>query len=218
MKKLLSYLIPVTEYETQSNQGKTLKVCWWKGKLILDSEKANYSFGELHRVFQIAFNKIGIKNYQIQNVLILGYGTGSVASILIDELELECSITGIEKDAGVLQIGKKYFSNWFNHPLINVTEGNAADLTNLPSNSFDLIVMDVYDDIEVPFALETENHLNEVKRILKENGLYIFNKVLATTEQKNRFKSFRLIFEKVFHLQQVVNVRGINDVLVGRKN
>ena len=54
------------------------------GEYTLDSTHVNYSFGGLHLVFRKAFARFNIRQTEIADALVLGFGTGSVASILFD--------------------------------------------------------------------------------------------------------------------------------------
>src|ERR1041385_6778137 len=110
LKYLASFLFPYKVEERKSNVSGKIEVVYSKGKLVLDSAHVNYSFGGLHEGFQKAFFQFKIKEREIKNVLILGFGSGSVASILQDEYGKEINIVGVEKDLEVIELAKKYFS------------------------------------------------------------------------------------------------------------
>lgn len=184
---------------------------------MLDSDKANYSFGELHKVFQITFKKINLKSFLIKDVLILGFGTGSVASILLNELGLHSNITGIEKDPAVVELFEKYFRHLHKLEQCKIMNQSAADLSDFKNNSFDLVVMDVYQDIVVPAEFETRHFSAEVIRVLKPGGLYIYNKVLADSKQKQNFAPVLYDLETKFINHQNIDIRGINLVFCGFK-
>ena len=65
-----------------------LEVWYISGKYQLDSDNSNYSFGSLHRLFQQVFLKVGLKERNPENLLLLGFGAGSVVSIIRDELKM----------------------------------------------------------------------------------------------------------------------------------
>ena len=60
-------------------------------------------------MFRKAFSRFNIRERDISNALILGFGTGSVASILCDEYKKDVYLTGVEKDPVVIDLAKKYF-------------------------------------------------------------------------------------------------------------
>jgi hypothetical protein len=80
-----SFLSPVKVEERKGAVAPRLEVYLSNGKYVLDSARVNYSFGGLHAVFRKAFSRFNIRKRDIISALILGFGTGSVATILCDE-------------------------------------------------------------------------------------------------------------------------------------
>src|SRR5262245_54275891 len=80
-----SFLIPGKIEERKSAVSGRLEVHHVNGKYLLDTASVNYSFGGLHEVFQSAFAQFNIGRRKANNALILGFGAGSVASILQNE-------------------------------------------------------------------------------------------------------------------------------------
>lgn len=220
-QKLKSYFEPLLIEATSSKFNPKLEVNLYHGKLVLDADVANFSFGALHEVFQIAFRKLNLKNLEVGvsptsplQALILGFGGGSVASILTEELKLNCRITGIEIDEKIIDLRKKYFepedtSN------IELIIGDAFDLSLVKNKKFDLIVCDVFNDISVPKELETQNYFEQIKNLLNPNGLFVFNKVVENFKKMEKFSSTETIFENVFKKNKSFKVLGVNKILCG---
>ena len=78
--------------ESTSEVNPLLEVLSVGDKIMLNGANTNYSYGGLHRVFQKVLKKVNIRERKISEVLILGFGTGSVASILKEELGINCRI------------------------------------------------------------------------------------------------------------------------------
>src|SRR5688500_17531836 len=108
-QRMRSHVFPIIVDKRQSRFHPYLEVSLTRGKLMLNTALANYSYGGLHRVFQIAFDKINLKNLPLTNVLILGFGAGSVATIIRDELKMDVPITGVEQDYAIVQIAREFF-------------------------------------------------------------------------------------------------------------
>ena len=72
-----------------------------KNNLELCTENAVYSYGKYYYAFSEAFKKINIEKYDINNVLILGLGMGSIIEILEEYFE-KLSFTGVEKDNAII--------------------------------------------------------------------------------------------------------------------
>ena len=50
IRKLFSYLIPITIYKIKSAWSKSIEVTWANGELVMDSENTNYSYGSLQQI------------------------------------------------------------------------------------------------------------------------------------------------------------------------
>jgi spermidine synthase len=163
------------------------------GKYMLNSLNSNYSCGMLQKVFEIEFDKIKLKERKIKDVLVLGFGAGSVASILLEDYKMDCNITGVEKDEKVISLGLKYF-NTSRFKNTNVINADAVDFMMQNKELFDLVVIDVYVDNLVPQSCETESFLKQVKKSLHINGLVVFNKMIfdevSDRSAKRLFETF----------------------------
>ena len=204
--KFRSYFRQKTVFQTKSNENSLLEVVRSGNNLILNGLNVNYSFGSLHRLFQRILDDVQIKKRQPRKVLILGFGAGSVAAILNVELNLKCQITGIEKDPEVISIRNTFFET-FNDPLINVIEDDACSYVSNHIDTYDLIVVDVYNDFNVPKCCQTENFLTKLRLLLNAGGVILFNKILYNPDTKVEAKSLDQKFKKVFEEYRVIKVR-----------
>lgn len=217
LQRLRSFLFPIILDRRQSRFHPYLEVSLTRGKLMLNTALANYSYGGLHRVFQIAFNKIGLQGRPIHNVLILGFGAGSVATILRDELKIDASITGVEQDYAVIQIARDYFDIDRFHTL-EIVAADAVEYMQYCSRQFDLIVVDVYHDVEVPDAAESNKFIDHLYRCTMPGGLLVFNKVAGTRKLYVQFVELKKKIEHRFASLKVIKALGINRVLVAEKS
>ena len=177
-----------------------------KGKYILNSKNVNYSYGGLHKAFQKIFKKINLKEEKIKDVLILGFGAGSIASILLDEYKFDCRITGVEKDPKVIELAKKYFEvEKFSGLKIHIAEANEYLQKN--KNTFDLVIVDLYIDYEVPPEFETIQFLKNLKEAINNNGLLIFNKLIYNHSSKETAKKLVKNSKEVFSKIDVIKIR-----------
>ncbi len=191
-----SYLLGRVVERTGSKINSCLEVTHINGKYMLNSLHANYSYGMLQRVFDSIFKKINIKKHSIKDALILGFGAGSVASLLQEKYKINCNITGIEKDEQVISLGHKYF----NIQRFTNTEIICADAYNFMMENkkhFDLIIVDVYVDNLVPENIESEQFLSQLKNSINDKGLIIFNKMIFDEETDKSSKKLYETFSKV---------------------
>lgn len=54
----MSYLIPIKIYTLKSAISKSIEVTWYNGKLVLDSENTNYSYGSLQLILRLGLKKL----------------------------------------------------------------------------------------------------------------------------------------------------------------
>ena len=190
-----SYILGRIVERTTSDVSPCLEVCHINGKYMLNSLTSNYSYGMLQKVFEIEFRKVNIENRKIIDVLILGFGAGSVASILLDHYKMTCNITGIEKDEKVILLGRKYFNTQrFNNT--EIISADAYDYVLENTKSYDLIIVDVYVDSLVPENIESLELLSKIKSSLNNDGMVIFNKMICDEETDKFSKQLLETFGK----------------------
>lgn len=107
---IFSYLIPLIIEKRNGEISQTLEIGMVNGHYTLDTSTVNYSYGGLHTLFLNVFKKFKIREREFHNVLILGFGAGSIVSILKEDYKKKCAITAVEKDKIVIELGKKYFN------------------------------------------------------------------------------------------------------------
>lgn len=215
-QRLRSYVFPVIVDKRQSRFHPYLEVSLTRGKLMLNTALANYSYGGLHRVFQIAFDKIGLPGMAVKNVLILGFGGGSVATILRDELKMDAPITGVEQDYAIVQIAREFFDIDRLHTL-NLIADDAMNYIRHCEAQYDLIAIDLYHDVSVPEQFESDEFLHHVSRCTMQGGLVFFNKVAATRKLYSEFLKLEAKLENIFGNVRSLKALGINRVLVCKK-
>jgi spermidine synthase len=193
---IYSYIIGRVIVRESSEINPVLEVVHMNGKYLLNAENANYSWGTLKKVFEVAFRKLNIKNREIHEVLILGFGAGSVASILTDHYKMNCAITGVEKDKKVIEIADRYFNiNRFKK--LNIIYDDAFNFLKKNTEKFDLIIVDVYIDNSVPQQCESNDFLQYIKLSLSNNAMVIFNKMYFDKKSEKSAKELYDRFSNV---------------------
>ncbi len=215
-QKYLSYLYRITVLKTSSHINPILIVAIQNGKYVLNAKNANYSFGSLHRVFQQTFRLIAIKDKNIKETLLLGCGAGSVVSIIFNELHLATKIDTVELDSKVIEIGKKYF-NLNAYKNLTIFNTDALDFLQKSTKTYDLIIIDVFQNINVPAEFQTQQFFNQVKSRLNDKGIVLFNFVAYNYETKQKSKAILTITKKVFSSSKVFKIENINRVFYSKK-
>ena len=195
----LSSFLFSKKIETRSSAvSGTVEVVYSGGRYVLDSVHVNYSFGGLHLVFQKAFSKFGIRDRTINKVLILGFGAGSTVSILQDEYKMKgMHIAGVEKDPEVIALAKKYFSVDTYKDLMLVCE-DAYEFVGKSKEQFDLIVMDVFVDRDVPEKFMEEQFISSLSQRLSDKGILFYNLVVHNEKVRDKgAQLFKKMNEKI---------------------
>lgn len=196
LNTVYSYVFGRVIERVQGEINPILEIVHMNGKYILKTENANYSWGTLKEVFAKAFRKLEVKKRDIHDVLMLGYGTGSVASILLEEYKMSCSITGVEKDKKVIELAYEYYDINRNENLRIIHE-DAFNFLKGNKNLYDLVIVDVYIDNIVPAKCESEEFLQYLKGSLKDKALVVFNKMYFDKETEDSAKK---LYERFGHV------------------
>lgn len=174
--------IPV-DFRESDISGK-VEVVWVNGRKVLNSERANYSFGTLYRVFQKTFNMIHLKDEAFHKILILGYGAGGTAQILREDYDFKGIIHGVEYDRGIVEIAKTHFPD--GHAAadeIFITDAQRFVQQCQPA-FYDLVIFDVYVDLYIPDQFQQPVFISALDSILKKGGMLIYNKVMSGNPDK----------------------------------
>lgn len=148
LKKLLSYLWPLTFYRESKYNG-DLEIMWWNGKKLLNSKNANYSYGSLQSILEEGLDTLDL--HRVQRVLLLGLGGGSVIQSLREKYLFTGDITAVELDPKIIAIAQRDFLI-DNDDATHLIESDAFAFLRQADSTFDLIIVDVFLDTEVPEA------------------------------------------------------------------
>jgi spermidine synthase len=190
---LTSFLWPVKVEERKGMVTPRLQIHLSNGRYTLDSTHVNYSFGGLHLVFRKAFARFNIRQTEIADALVLGFGTGSVASILFDEYKKDIHLTGVEKDPVVIDLAKEYFRiDRYKNLSLHIED--ADDFVENCDKKFDLVVVDTFVGADVPAKFKEEKFLAGLGRLLSPRGISFFNVVVYDEKVRSGCAS---LFEKM---------------------
>ena len=217
-KRLFSFFIPVTLYRTTSLVSKQLEVNWNNGQLVLDSSHTNYSYGSLQRILRYGLKKIGFdKIAKMEHILVLGVGGGSVLKTLVNELQYRGKITGVELDPAVIKLAYDYFQLQ-EIPQLNLIQGDAFDYVLKTAFKFDLIIVDVFQDTNMPNFLFEKFFADKLGSLLQTPGYILFNTMTLTAEDLERNNNYCLNFNnKTFKVHRLPKVETHNELIVIQK-
>lgn len=174
--QLISYLYPVTLERKTGVHLPHIDVELYKDNYRISGRKVSYSYGPLHDSIRQALLQHPIVETRVNNVLILGFGSGSVARILQDELGLQCRIAGVEIDSEMLELGQKYFRT-DSYQNTKIHRADAADFIQYDTQTYDLIVIDLFIERRVPKAFVKTDFIRQVKQRLNPGALVFLNRI-----------------------------------------
>lgn len=214
-KKILSYFYPITVYNKSSNISKSLEVTLYNGKTLLNTKNTNYSYGSLQSVLKKGLLTIGQSEISKMNsVLVLGVAGGSVVKTLITDFEFTKSITGVELDPEIIEIANSYFDLDKISNFKCVIE-DAEKFVSTSTDKFDLIIIDIFKDTEMPEFLFEESFINNIKQRLNIKGYIIFNIMILDTSKKVKIDNYLNYFEAQNYSKNILkNVEHYNDLII----
>lgn len=114
-----------------------------------------------------------------QDVLILGMGSGTYARQLLRYLP-GTKVSGVEIDRKITDLAHQYFQLPVQVP---VTEYDGRAYLNEDHRTYDVIMVDAYQDITIPFQMSSGEFFQSVRQHLKPGGVLVVNLNMHGTEQ-----------------------------------
>ena len=146
----------------------------------------------------------GVHEKESMDVLILGMGTGTFAS--------QCSryfhnmdIEGVEIDEKITDLAGKYFELPDEMP-VAAYDGRAY--LNVADKSYDVIMVDAYQDITIPFQMSSVEFFTMVKNHLKDGGVMVVNMNMRGTKEGSINQYLADTISNVFDTVYTVDVKG----------
>ncbi|GIJ96879.1 spermidine synthase [Capnocytophaga stomatis] len=214
LKKLLSYIIPITVHKQKSAINKSIDVVLRGGRLVLDTPNTNYSYGSLQRILRLGLRKIGFSEVQkMQNILVLGLAGGSVVKTLVDEVGYTGKITAVDIDAEIVNVAKTYF-NLGKISNLEIVIDDAQQFVQKTKSKYDLIIIDVFQDDMMPEFLFSSKFTNQVLSLLTSNGKILFNTMKNNKKQAQRNVDFIEFCQRTNSVKIISNVEGSNELII----
>lgn len=218
LQKFLSYIIPIKIFKTKSALSKTLEVTWANGELVLDSENTNYSYGSLQRILRKGLKHFGFeKIIKMQHILVLGVAGGSVIKTLVDEINYEGKITGVDIDSEIISIANKYFE-LDKIKNLDIVIDDAFEFVLKTKDKYDLIIIDIFQDTKMPNFLFEKFFINRICFLLNNRGVVLFNTMCLTAgdnfRNQNLIKDFN---DGDYKIQSIPRVEIHNELIIIEK-
>ena len=211
-KKILSYLYPITIYNKPSVISKSIEVTLYNGKMLLNTKNTNYSYGSLQVILKKGLLDIGKAEINsMESILILGVAGGSVVQTLVTDFSFTKNITGVELDKEIIDVANSYF-NLDKISNFKCIIADAEQFVKTDTSQYDLIVIDIFKDTEMPSFLFEQSFVSNCKKLLNKNGYILFNTMHLN---KNVIDKYLLHFDSNSYIKKVLkNIERYNDVII----
>jgi spermidine synthase len=204
---LRSYFSVLVLARGDSQYSGRIELWYQKGRYMLVTAQAVYSYEDLYFNFRRAFEQLNAQKWQLKQALVLGMGLGSVPQLLERNFGIKnCHYTLVEIDPLII--------DWATRTTLpklkssrQIIEADAVAFINECSTPFDLIVIDIFIDDQVPTSIESRDFLEKIKLLLSPTGRVLCNRLADTEMQKAKsLYYFDNVFSQVFPQANIITV------------
>ena len=205
----LSYLFPITIFKTSSPYNKDIRILEESGMYKLLCNGARESGAYIALLWQHAFRSFRITpERRVKRILVLGIAGGTVIHML-HEVYPEARITGVDIDAVIIDVGKKYFGLGKLDKFRTICRDAAEYVAAGKHEEFDCIVVDIFTGPDVPDFVLAESFERNVKKMLAPGGHVLINYLRQAGYENKAHKLHTLLqtLYKYVHVDDIYNNR-----------
>ena len=137
-------------------------------------------------------------------ILILGMGTGTYATQCTTYFE-GAQIEGVEIDEKITRLAERYFEL---PETVKVTTYDGRAYLEAVSGKYDIIMVDAYQDITIPFQMSSVEFFTMVRDHLTQDGVMVVNMNMHTDKEGNINEYLADTISSVFDNVYIVDVPG----------
>ena len=204
-RRILSYIFPLSLHQRTSTVSGTLSVTLLNGKKLLNSPNTDYSYGRLQQVLRFGLEQ--------KKILILGIAAGSVVETLVKEIAFDGEIHGVEIDPEVIAIGKQFF-DLDKVKNLQLFIQDAQEYVKNTSERYDSIIVDIFQDDQMPSFLFAPSFFLQLNTLLNSNGVILFNTIVKNKSQAQRNRDFVQYFQNTYQITVFPKVKQENQLLL----
>ncbi len=182
-RKWLSYLSDQVLELGEGDHGDELAVVLRKGKLLLQSNGAIYSWEDNYYNFRVAFERLDWAALPGDKVLLLGLGLGSVPQMTEELFGKRLDYTVVEYDEAVAGLAEDYLLYRLESSITTIV-ADAEAYVHQCRERFDLILVDVFVDDLIPEEFNSVDFAERLKKLLYPGGCVISNRLTYRPHDK----------------------------------
>ncbi len=138
------------------------------------------------------------------DILILGMGSGTYAT-LCRKYFPEANISGAEIDGRIISLAREHFGMPDD---VAVAEYDGRAYLAVDDRKYDVIMVDAYQDITIPFQMSTTEFFSMVKSHLREDGVMVVNLNMHSADENSINAHLCDTIAAVFDHVKLVDVPG----------
>ena len=146
----------------------------------------------------------GVCEKEEAKILVLGMGTGTYATQCRRYFD-QVSVEGVEIDQKITDLARTYFCL---PETVQVTTYDGRAFLNVNRETYDVIMVDAYQDITIPFQMSSREFFQMVQEHLNENGVMVVNMNMHTDKEGNINQYLSDTIASVFDTVYTVDVTG----------
>ena len=166
--------------------------------IYIQVEGITQSGGVVYDIWKYTLRRLVKKKKDVKKVLILGLGGGSAAK-LVQKYWPEAKVVGVEIDPEMVRLGRKHLGL----RSVDIHIQDAKDFCKKSDQKHDLILVDLYLADSYPKIFESKGFISNVKKLLLENGIIVFNRLYYGDKRPEAVKFGRKL-EKYFPKVEIV--------------
>jgi spermidine synthase len=150
----------------------------------------------------------------MNNILVLGVAGGSVIKTLVDEINFEGKITGVEIDNFVIILANKYF-HLDQIQNLEIIIDDAFEFVLKAKDNYDLIIIDIFQDTKMPNFLFETFFISRICDLLQPKGFILFNTMVVNENQKKLNLDFLNAFNAAqYTVTNFFKVEELNELII----
>ena len=152
-----------------------------------------------------------LMNHNPGHILIMGIGGGTLAKAF-QYLYQNSYIDLVDINLNIVKVSQAYFNLNVNSKMRIYTEDGILFVKKYYRKSYDMIILDAFNNDYIPESMMTYEFLNGIKRMLKPSGIVFANSFIET----NYTQLENYLFNKVFGIFSFYQADGNRIILTSR--
>lgn len=132
------------------------------------------------------------------------------------EIKFDGKITGVEIDAAVVEIAKKYFG-LENYNNVSIVIDDAFEFVLKTKEKYDLIIIDIFQDTKMPNFLYEDFFINRINFLLNVNGFILFNTMVLDYKDRRRNALYKSKFNQDYSVRLYPKIEVHNELFTIKK-